>query len=93
MFVGSAGAADPLKFTFNDAPTPTIIAAVVFVPLVIALNAMDDTAGKQEDASGFVHVSVLDEPIARRPKEVGGLPGVVIFARSKAPFISAAFNE
>jgi hypothetical protein len=41
---------------FSDDPTPTSIAAVVFVPLVIAENAEEPDA-MQLDVSGFSHAN------------------------------------
>jgi hypothetical protein len=80
----------PVEVKVSDPPAPTVIVAVVFVPLVIPLNAIDEVVGMHEEESGFVQASKFEDEIERRPKDVAGLPGVVILAISTLPLISAA---
>jgi hypothetical protein len=79
----------PEPLNVNELPVPIVIVAVVFVAVVMPLNAMEVVDGKHDDASGFVHVRRFEDEIANRPNDVAGFPGLVIFAMSKNPLISA----
>ena len=80
----------PLPLTLSDAPVPTTIAAVVFVPAVMALKAEDPPVGVQRELSGLMHTRRF-VPLStyRRPRPAAGAPGDVILAMSTKPLISA----